>query len=116
MRMPDRPSILTVTSRALSQLRGMLQARGKPSLGVRLGVRSRGCNGQSYTMEYADTVHTMDEVVRASEDVVLYIDPKALLFLMGLEIDYTQDPLKSGFTFNNPNEKGRCGCGESFHV
>lgn len=110
-----RPPVLSVTPKALERLKGMLAARGKPSLGVRLGVRSRGCNGQSYTMEYADTAHPLDEVV-TNQDIKLFIDPKALLFLVGMEIDYIEDPIKSGFVFNNPNEKGRCGCGDSFHV
>lgn len=93
----------------------LLAARGKPSVGIKVGVRTKGCSGLSYTVEYADAVEKFDEVVDAGDFKVL-IDPKAVLFLIGTEMDYVEEKLKSGFTFRNPNEKGRCGCGESFHV
>lgn len=93
----------------------LLAARGKPSAGIKIGVRTKGCSGLSYTVEYADTIEKFDEVVDAGEFKVL-IDPKAVLFLIGTEMDYVEEKLKTGFTFRNPNEKGRCGCGESFHV
>lgn len=110
-----RPPLLTVTERAKERLKDLLQKRGKPSLGIRVGTRARGCNGQSYTLEYTDTAHPLDEVI-VCEDVTIYIDPKAVLHLIGTQMDYQEDALQTGFTFNNPNEKGRCGCGESFHV
>jgi iron-sulfur cluster assembly protein len=104
-----------VTPAAIARVRDLLAKRGKPSLGVRVGVRSRGCSGLSYTLEYADAANPGDEGVKV-EDVVILIDPKAAMFLFGTEMDFVEEKLQSGFVFRNPNEKGRCGCGESFHV
>ncbi len=106
---------LTVTDSAVERIQALLAKRGKPSAGVRVGVRSRGCSGLSYTLEYADEKGKFDEVVQ-DKGVTILIDPKATMFLIGTEMDYVEDKLQSGFTFKNPNEKGRCGCGESFHV
>lgn len=106
---------MTVTEAAAERVRALLDKRGKPSAGVRIGVRSAGCSGLSYTLEYADERGAHDEVVE-DHGVTLLIDPKASMFLLGTEMDYVEDKLQSGFVFNNPNEKGRCGCGESFHV
>lgn len=116
--------LLTVTPAAKERIRALLAKRGKPSVGVRVGIRTRGCSGLSYTFEYADEAGKLDEVVELQEEsgeggaggFRLLIDPKAIMFLIGTEMDYVEDKLKSGFTFRNPNEKGRCGCGESFHV
>lgn len=106
---------LTVTEAAAKRVGELLAARGKPALGIRVGIRSRGCSGMSYTIEYADDKGKFDEVVEA-KGVTVLIDPKATMFLIGTEMDFVEDKLQSGFVFNNPNEKGRCGCGESFHV
>jgi iron-sulfur cluster assembly protein len=110
-----RPQVMTVTPAAVERIKGLIDKRGKPTAGIRIGVRSKGCSGLSYTLEYADSPQQMDEVVEA-EGVKILIDPKASLFLIGTEMDYAEEQLKSGFVFKNPNEKGRCGCGESFHV
>jgi len=110
-----KKEILTITPRATEQILALIQRRGKPSLGIRIGVRTRGCSGYSYTLEYADDVQAFDEVVTIPGYKVC-VDPKAVLFLMGTQMDYVEDKLQSGFVFKNPNEKGRCGCGESFHV
>lgn len=110
-----RPPPITVTPAAIARVRDLLAKRGTPSLGVRVGVRSRGCSGLSYTLEYADAANPGDEGVKV-EDVVILIDPKAAMFLFGTEMDFVEEKLQSGFVFRNPNEKGRCGCGESFHV
>src|ERR1700749_1744001 len=106
---------LIVTDAAADHIQGLLAKRGKPSVGIRVGVRSRGCSGLTYTLEYADEKGKLDEVVQQN-GVTILIDPKASMFIIGTEMDYVEDKLQSGFTFRNPNEKGRCGCGESFHV
>ena len=106
---------LTITDAAAERIKALLSERGKPSEGIKVGVRSRGCSGLSYTIEYADEVTKWDEVVE-DKGVKVLIDPKAVMFLLGSEMDFVDENLKSGFTFTNPNEKGRCGCGESFHV
>ncbi|HXQ53094.1 MAG TPA: iron-sulfur cluster assembly accessory protein [Stellaceae bacterium] len=106
---------MTVTDAAAERIQALLARRGKPSVGIRVGVRSRGCSGLTYTVEYADEKAKFDEVVQA-KGVTILIDPKATMFIIGTEMDYVEDKIQSGFTFRNPNEKGRCGCGESFHV
>src|SRR5262245_9273031 len=110
-----RPQVMTVTPAAVERIKALVEGRGKATAGIRIGVRSKGCSGLSYTLEFADSQQPMDEVVDTS-GVRLLIDPKASLFLIGTEMDYAEEKLKSGFVFKNPNEKGRCGCGESFHV
>ena len=110
-----RPQVMSVTPAAAERVKALIEGRGKPTVGIRIGVRSKGCSGMSYTLEFADGQQPMDEVVE-TEGVKLLIDPKASLFLIGTVMDYEEEKLKSGFVFKNPNEKGRCGCGESFHV
>lgn len=110
-----RPQVMTVTPQAVERVKALIDGRGKPTAGIRIGVRTKGCSGLSYTLEFADKQEPMDEIVEA-EGVKLLIDPKASLFLIGTVMDYEEEKLKSGFVFKNPNEKGRCGCGESFHV
>jgi iron-sulfur cluster assembly protein len=106
---------LIVTDAAAERIQALLAKRGKPSVGVRVGVRARGCSGLSYTLEYADETGKFDEIVE-DKGVTVIVDPKAVMFILGTEMDYVEDKLESGFVFRNPNEKGRCGCGESFHV
>ena len=108
-------SILSVTPRAVEHIKLLLSKRGKPSVGVRVGVRTRGCSGLSYTLEYADDQTDFDEIVQ-EDGITILVDPKAIMFVLGTEMDYREEKLASGFVFENPNEKGRCGCGESFHV
>ena len=110
-----RPKLMTVTPLAAERVKGLIEGRGKPTAGIRIGVRTKGCSGLSYTLEFADKQEPMDEVIEA-DGIKLLVDPKASLFLIGTEMDYEEEKLKSGFVFRNPNEKGRCGCGESFHV
>ncbi len=113
MTMPN--PLFTISDAAKARIDVMLDKRGKPSAGIKVGIRTRGCSGLSYTIEYADEVGKFDEVVER-DGVKVLIDPKAVMFLIGTEMDYVEEKLKSGFIFRNPNEKGRCGCGESFHV
>ncbi len=110
-----RPQLMTVTPSAVERAKALIEGRGKPTAGIRIGVRTKGCSGLSYTLEFADRQEPMDEVVE-TQGIKLLIDPKASLFLIGTEMDYEEEKLKQGFVFKNPNEKGRCGCGESFHV
>ncbi|MBT4879706.1 MAG: iron-sulfur cluster assembly accessory protein [Alphaproteobacteria bacterium] len=112
---PEKPPVLTITLAAVDQVKNLLDSRNKPSIGIRVSIRSRGCSGLSYTIEYADNLNSHDEVIEC-DGITLYIDPKAIMFLLGTEMDYIEEKLQSGFIFKNPNEKGRCGCGESFHV
>jgi len=106
---------LTITEAAAERVQALMAQRAKPALGIRIGVRSRGCSGLTYTIEYAEDKGKFDEIVQ-DKGVTILIDPKATMFILGTEMDYVEDKLQSGFTFRNPNEKGRCGCGESFHV
>jgi iron-sulfur cluster assembly protein len=99
---------ITVTSSAIERVKHLLAQRGKSSYGIRIGLRTKGCSGLSYTLEYADEKNPLDEQITLG-DIVILIDPKAIMFVLGTE-------MQSGFVFRNPNEKGRCGCGKSFHV
>ena len=107
--------MMQVTDAAAERVKLLLRQRGNDSAGVRIGVRTAGCSGLSYTLEYADERNAFDEVVE-DKGVTILVDPKAVMFLIGTEMDFVEDKLKSGFVFVNPNEKGRCGCGESFTV
>lgn len=109
------PAPINMTPAALDHVKALLDGRGKPSLGIRIGVRTKGCSGLSYTLEFADEINAFDEEMQV-DGITILIDPKATMFIIGTEMDYVEDTLESGFVFNNPNEKGRCGCGESFHV
>jgi iron-sulfur cluster assembly protein len=113
--MKARPQPITVTPAAAARVRALLAERETPALGLRIGVSSRGCSGMSYTLEYATERAPLDEVLEV-EGATIFIDPKATMFIFGTEMDYQEGQLQSGFVFRNPNEKGRCGCGESFHV
>jgi len=110
-----RRQAMTLTDAAAARVQALLDKRGKPSVGIRIGVRTKGCSGLSYTLEYADERGKFDEIVE-DKGVTVLIDPKATMFILGTEMDYVEDKMETGFRFNNPNEKGRCGCGESFHV
>lgn len=109
------PAPITITDAAAARVKALITKRGKPTAGIRIGVRSKGCSGMSYTVEFADEKSPYDETVE-DKGVVVFIDPKATMFILGTEMDYVEEQMKSGFVFRNPNEKGRCGCGESFHI
>ena len=108
------PPLMTLTERAADRLR-QLYARGQAGKLLRIGVRAKGCSGMSYDMSWVDEPGPGDERVEG-QGVTVLVDRKASLFLIGTVMDYETKALESGFTFTNPNEKGRCGCGESFHV
>ncbi|HPY40511.1 MAG TPA: iron-sulfur cluster assembly protein IscA [Thiolinea sp.] len=105
---------ITLTEAAAERVENFLAKRGK-GIGLRLGVKTTGCSGMAYTMEFADVLEDTDTVFEAGK-VKLIIDPKSLVYLDGTELDYTREGLNEGFKFTNPNEKARCGCGESFTV
>jgi iron-sulfur cluster assembly protein len=114
------PKAMTLTESAADRVRTLV-AKGQETgaddqiLGLRVGVRSRGCSGLSYFVEYAKEQKKFEEVVE-DKGVKIFIDPAATMFLLGTEMDYVEDTIQSGFVFHNPNEKSRCGCGESFNV
>ena len=107
--------VITLSDRAASRVKEIMAAAGKSIVGVRIGVKSGGCAGMSYIMEYAKQVSSSDEVVE-DKGVKVLIDPKAIMYLLGTEMDYKKEELSSSFVFKNPNETERCGCGESFKV
>lgn len=108
------PPLMTLTEAAAERLRS-LYAKGEQGKLLRIGVRTKGCSGLSYDMTWTDGSGPGDEVVN-DKGLTVLVDRKASLFLIGTVMDYEVKALTSGFTFTNPNEKGRCGCGESFHV
>ena len=109
------PSVLTLTDAAAERVRRLIAKADKPVMGLRVGVKTKGCSGLSYVVEYAQERGKFEDVVE-DKGVKIFIEPTALMFLLGSQMDYVEDKFTSGFTFANPNEKGRCGCGESFHV
>jgi len=105
---------ISLTESAARHVSNYLAKRGK-GIGLRLGVRTTGCSGMAYKLEFADAANPEDQEFE-SRGVKVLIDPKSLIYLAGTELDYTREGLNEGFKFNNPNEKDRCGCGESFNV
>lgn len=105
---------ITMTDAAADRVRTFLDNRGK-GIGLRLGVRTTGCSGMAYVLEFVDELNEEDQVFEHN-DVKIIIDPKSLVYLDGTELDFAKEGLNEGFKFNNPNVKGECGCGESFNV
>ena len=109
------PQMLTLTDAAAAQVKTLIDDSDTPVIGLRVSVSSKGCSGLSYVFEYVEEKKNLEEEVD-SKGVKIFIDPMAIMFIMGSEMDYKQDRLQSGFVFNNPNAKNVCGCGESFSV
>ena len=105
---------VTLTDKAAERVRNFLAKRGKGE-GLRLGVRTTGCSGKAYVLEFVDGANPDDHVFE-SNGIRIFIDPKSLIYLDGTELDFAREGLNEGFKFNNPNVKGTCGCGESFSV
>jgi len=105
---------ISLTESAATHVKNYLEKRGK-GVGVRLGVKTTGCSGMAYTIEFADQVEDEDQVFE-DKGVKVIINPKSMVYLSGTELDFTREGLNEGFKFTNPNEKDRCGCGESFSV
>ena len=110
-----RPKAVTLTDAAAERVREIMEGADKPYIGLRVGVKNGGCAGQEYTFAYAEAAGALDEVVE-DKGVTVLIDPKAVLFLIGTEIDYETTRLSSKFVFNNPNQTDACGCGESVTI
>lgn len=110
-----RPQVMRLTEAAAERIKAVMANAGKPVAGLRVGVKNGGCAGMEYTMEYADAVKPTDEVIE-DKGVKILIDPKAVLFLLGTEMDFKTEKLSSQFVFNNPNQTSACGCGESVQL
>jgi iron-sulfur cluster assembly protein len=106
--------MITVTNTASKKIKQNLSRRGQ-GLGIRLGVRTTGCSGLAYVLEYADEVNP-DDTTFEQDDFIIVVDPKSIVYLENVEVDYARQGLNEGFKFNNPNERDRCGCGESFRI
>ncbi len=110
-----RPQVMRLTDAAAARIKDVMARADKPVAGVRVGVKNGGCAGMEYTMEYAQEVRPTDEVVE-DKGVKILIDPKAVLFLLGTEMDFKTEKLSAQFVFNNPNQTSACGCGESVQL
>ena len=110
-----RPKVVTLSDAAATRVQEIMARAEKPYAGLRVGVKNGGCAGSEYVLEYADTVGPLDEVVE-DKGVKILVEPKAVLFLIGTEIDYEVTRLSSKFTFRNPNQTDACGCGESVTI
>jgi iron-sulfur cluster assembly protein len=111
----SRFKVMTLTDAAAARVNEIIANSDRPIAGLRVGVKNGGCAGMSYTMEFAEDVSPLDEVIE-DKGVKVLIDPKAVLFLLGSRMDYRTDKLSSGFVFENPNETSACGCGESVAI
>jgi iron-sulfur cluster assembly protein len=110
-----RPKVVTLSDAAAERVKEIMGRAEKPYAGLRVGVKNGGCAGQEYTLEYAETAGPLDEVVE-DKGVTILVEPKAVLFLIGTEIDYEVTKLSAKFVFRNPNETDACGCGESVTI
>ena len=107
--------VITLSERAADRVKEIMAQAKEPIVGVRVGVASGGCAGMSYIMEYAKENNPTDEIIE-DKGVKVFVDPGAIMYLLGTEMDYKEEEFSSSFVFNNPNETERCGCGESFKV
>ena len=110
-----RKQPLTLTDSAFSRVKELMQNQSQDVIGIRIGVRKRGCSGLTYTMDYATLKGKFDEIVE-KEGIKVIVDSRAVMFLLGTTMDYINTPTREEFVFTNPNSKGSCGCGESFTV
>ncbi len=115
MGLKSRFKVMSLTDAAAERVKEIMAAKQEPVAGLRIGVKNGGCAGMSYTMEFAQQAAPLDEVIE-DKGVKVLIDPKAVLFLLGTEMDFKTDKLSSGFVFNNPNQTSACGCGESVAI
>ena len=108
-------SIIKLTDNAAARIKEIMSNAEKDSVGVRVSVKTGGCAGMSYVMEYAEKANPNDEIIE-DKGVKVFVDSAAIMYLLGTEMDYKQEEMSSTFVFNNPNETERCGCGESFKI
>jgi iron-sulfur cluster assembly protein len=106
---------IILTDAAIERVKTLIGNADKPVLGLRVGVTTMGCNGHSYVVEYAEEKKLLEDEIQ-QDGVTIFVDPLAMMYLFGSTMDYVEDKLQSSFVFDNPNEIGRCGCGESFNV
>jgi len=111
----ERPKVVTLTEAAAARVRAIMEASGGRYVALRVGVKNGGCAGMEYTMDYAESRSALDEAVE-DKGVTILVDPRAVLFLLGTEMDYVTDKLSARFVFNNPNQTDACGCGESVTI
>jgi len=111
----ERPKVIRLTDAAATRIRDIMEKSEGRYMGVRVGVKNGGCAGMSYTMDYAESATPLDEIVE-DKGVRILIDPKAVMFLVGTEMDYKREKLASRFVFSNPNQTESCGCGESVTI
>jgi len=109
------PKVMTVTQAAATRVQEIIENSDKPIAGLKIGVKNGGCAGMEYTLDYAETIEPGADVIE-DNGIKIVIDPKAILFLLGTEMDYEVSKLSSGFVFNNPNQTSACGCGESVAI
>jgi iron-sulfur cluster assembly accessory protein len=109
------PAAIRISDAAAQRINDIIAKATKPVVGVRVSVAAKGCSGKSYVVEYAEEARKFEDMVEHNGAKV-FIDPKAVMYLLGSLLDYRETKMESGFVFENPNEKGRCGCGESFSV
>ncbi|MGI9421532.1 MAG: HesB/IscA family protein [Geminicoccaceae bacterium] len=107
--------VLSLTQAAIDRIKHLVKTQGNGAPGIQIGVRTAGCSGMSYTIDFVEEITDDAELIEA-EGVKIVIDPKAVMYLVGTEMDFVEDKLGSAFKFKNPNEAGRCGCGESFTI
>ena len=107
--------LLTITDAAADRVKSLMNDTNSEVIGIRIGIKTAGCSGMKYNVEYATDTKPFEEKI-ISKDIVICIDPAAIMFLIGSEMDYKEEKFSSGFEFSNPNEIARCGCGESFTV
>lgn len=110
-----RPQVMTVTPAAAKRVKDIMTSKGPDVVGLRIGVKKGGCAGMEYTMTWAESIAKFDEVVE-QDGARIFVDPQAVLYLLGTELDFKADKLSASFVFNNPNQKSACGCGESVNL
>jgi iron-sulfur cluster assembly protein len=110
-----KPKVMRLSDAAAERVKEIMSQSEQPVAGLRVGIEKGGCAGMSYTMEYAEAANPLDEVIE-EKGVRLFIDPKAVLYLLGTEMDYQVDKFTAGFVFNNPNQMAACGCGQSVEL